>query len=95
MHVAFGPSQGSAIMTMTTDPRSDPASAGRKVIGEQDARQATKTGHIRWVLVISMTLAIIVLAVAWASYWPRMTGDETARPAAAATFNATGDAATR
>ena len=30
-----------------------------------DASQGTKTGHIRWVLVFSVLLAVVVLGAAW------------------------------
>ena len=31
-----------------------------------EARQAVKTGHVRWMLVISMALGVVVLGGAWA-----------------------------
>jgi hypothetical protein len=43
-----------------------PNPAGRGVdIGEGDASQGQQTGHIRWVLRISVVLAILALAAAW------------------------------
>jgi hypothetical protein len=81
-------------MTITTNSQNDRPSLSPEVIGEQDARQGMKTGHIRWVLAISVVLAIIALLAAWAWNWPRMSQTSATRPAAAATFNATGDAAT-
>ncbi|HEX3406222.1 MAG TPA: hypothetical protein VHS81_03205 [Caulobacteraceae bacterium] len=33
-----------------------------------DASQGTKTGHIRWVLVFSLLLAVVVLGAAWLVY---------------------------
>ena len=33
-----------------------------------EASQGTKTGHIRWVLVVSLLLGVIVLGAAYATY---------------------------
>ena len=36
-----------------------------QVIGSQDARQALKTGHMRWVLGISLVLAVVAMSGVW------------------------------
>ena len=33
-----------------------------------DARQGVKTGHVRWMLVISLVLGVVVLGGAWALF---------------------------
>lgn len=59
-------------MTMSQDqhPRTgEPAQPGDGVEkSATEASQGTKTGHIRWVLVISLALGVIVLGAAYATY---------------------------
>jgi len=59
-------------MTMNPDqtPRpGEPAQPGDGVEkSATEASQGTKTGHIRWVLVISLALGVVVLGAAYATY---------------------------
>jgi hypothetical protein len=53
------------------DPRPDQggAQAGDGVEkSATDARQGTKTGHIRWMLVVSLVLGVLVLGAAYVTY---------------------------
>ena len=64
---------------------------GGQVIGSQDARGAMKTGHMRWVLAISVVLAAAVLLGAWLWYprAPSMSPGSEAPSAAPASTGAT------
>jgi hypothetical protein len=47
----------------------EPAQAGDSVEkSATEASQGTKTGHFRWVLVISLALGVVVLGAAYATY---------------------------
>lgn len=48
--------------------RSDPAGTYGSDLSVEDARQATKTGHMRWVLGISVVLAALALGVIWLAF---------------------------
>jgi hypothetical protein len=56
------------------------------VIGSQDARSGFMTGHMRWVLAISVALGIMVMFGAWAFLANRVVVDQqaAAHPAAVA-----------
>jgi hypothetical protein len=61
------------------------------VVGPQDARSGFMTGHMRWVLAISVALGIIVMFGAWAFLANKVVVDQhAARPAAAAPSNTAG-----
>ena len=49
---------------MANDPDTNPAGDG-EVISVTAASGGQKTGHIRWVLVISTVLAVAAMVVAW------------------------------
>ena len=55
------------------------------VIGSEDARSGFMTGHMRWVLAISVALGIMVMFGAWAFLANRVVIDQhnAAQPAAA------------
>jgi hypothetical protein len=57
--------------TSQDDPRR-PGDAPQAGDGAQksatEASQGTKTGHIRWVLVISLLLVVVVMGAAWLTY---------------------------
>jgi hypothetical protein len=55
---------------MSPTNRELPPNLGGQIIGSQDARQGLKTGHMRWVLGISVTLAVVVLSGIW-FFYPR------------------------
>lgn len=70
--------------------REDSQAAGDAV--EKSATEAsggTKTGHVRWMLVIGLVLVVIVLGATWISYASRPktseVGAAASRPATAAT----------
>lgn len=53
-----------------------------------EASGGTKTGHVRWMLVVGLVLVVIALGAAWLSYASRPRSEEGAaasRPAPAAT----------
>jgi hypothetical protein len=61
----------SAMSMSQDDPRpvGDARQAGDGVEkSATEASQGTKTGHIRWVLVFSLLLAVVVLGAAWLVY---------------------------
>lgn len=41
------------------------ATGGPPVLSTDDARQGHTTGRVRWILVVSLVLAILAMAVAW------------------------------
>ena len=56
------------------------------VLAPQEARSGFMTGHIRWVLAVSMVLAILVIFGTWAFLANKVVGDQRAAnppPAAA------------
>ena len=58
-------------MTMSQDQSraGEPVQAGAGVEkSATEASQGTKTGHVRWVLVISLALGVVVLGAAYATY---------------------------
>jgi hypothetical protein len=58
-------------MTMSQDQSRarEPVQAGDGVEkSATEASQGTKTGHVRWVLVISLALGVVVLGAAYATY---------------------------
>ena len=61
------------------------------VLGSEEARSGFMTGHMRWVLAISVALGIIVMFGAWAYLANKVVVDQhAAPPAAAAPSNAAG-----
>ncbi len=48
-------------------PTNPPTAEGQQTIAARDARQGVKTGHMRWVLVVSVILTVLVLLGAW--FW--------------------------
>lgn len=57
---------------MTAQPRPHPQPpetvAGHTVIPPTEARQAEKTGHLRYILGISLSLAIVAMAVVYIAF---------------------------
>ena len=53
-------------MTMSQDDPRQPGDAVEK--SETEVRQATKTGYMRWVLVLSLLLGVIVLGAVYLGY---------------------------
>jgi hypothetical protein len=62
------------------------------VVGSQEARSGFMTGHMRWVLAISVALGIIVMFGAWAYLANKVVVDQhsAAQPAAVAPKNPAG-----
>jgi hypothetical protein len=51
---------------MANDPKTNPGGDGER-LDVRAASQGQKTGHIRWVLAIGTTLAVIALVITWLS----------------------------
>ena len=71
---------------MASDPKqsSNPPGLGEvgADIGQREARQAVTTGHVRWILRISLALTIVALAVVGSWYATRSPRPYPPRPAA-------------